>query len=260
MALDSLSYVVSAVFITFIRRPEPPVVPHDEAVHGPRPGMRRDIASGLRYVTGHRWLRSIAATTGTSNLFGNIVTSILVLYLVRERGLGPEAIGLAFSLGSVGVLAAALTTGWITKRVGVGRMLVAMAIGFSVAGLPIAFAPDALIWPAVAVSGFVTGFGSVGWNINQVSLRQAITPPRMQGRMNATMRFIVWGTIPIGTVLGGTLGSLLGLHETIVIGAVGGLVAFLPVTLSSVRHLVTMPEPVDDEGGPGSPEPVAAAR
>jgi MFS family permease len=132
-------------------------------------------------------------------------------------------------------------------------MLVATAIGFSVAGLPIAFAPDELIWWAVAASGFVTGFASVGWNINQVSLRQAITPPRMQGRMNATMRFIVWGTIPVGTILGGTLGSLLGLHATIVIGAVGGLVAFLPVTVSSVRHLATMPEPVEDEGDPASP-------
>jgi predicted MFS family arabinose efflux permease len=70
----------------------------------------------------------------------------------------------------------------------------------------------------------------------------------MQGKMNATMRFIVWGTIPLGAVLGGALGSLIGLHATIVVGAIGALFAFIPVTLSSVRHLVTMPEPVDNEG------------
>jgi MFS family permease len=113
--------------------------------------------------------------------------------------------------------------------------------------LPVAFAPDELIWYAVAVMGLLGGFCGVGWNINQVSLRQAITPPRMQGRMNATMRFIVWGTMPIGAILGGALGSTIGLHPTIVIGAVGGLVAFVPVALSSVRHIVTMPEPVEDD-------------
>ena len=89
-------------------------------------------------------------------------------------------------------------------------------------------------------------FCSTAWNINQVSLRQAITPTRMQGKMNATMRFIVWGT-SCWAILGGALGGIIGLHETIIVGAIGGLLAFIPVTLSSVRHLVTMPEPVDDD-------------
>jgi MFS family permease len=249
MLLDSLSYLLSAIFVFFIRRPEPPVEPHDEVAHGPKPSMRQDIAMGLRYVTGHRWLRSIAATTGTSNFFGNVGGAILILYLVRDRGLGAEAIGFAFSVGSLGVLAGALTTSRITARVGVGRMLVAMAVGFSISGLPVAFAPDALIWWAVAVSGLLAGYCGVGWNINQVSLRQAITPPRMQGKMNATMRFIVWGTMPIGSILGGILGTVIGLHATIIVGAVGGLFAFLPVTLSSVRRIVRMPEPVEDESG-----------
>ena len=248
MVLDAFSYLVSAAFLFLIRRPEPPVEKHDEERHGPKPSMRQEMAAGLRYVTGHRWLRSIAATTGTSNFFGNVGGAILILYLVQERGLGAEAIGFAFSVGSLGVLAGALTTSRITARVGVGRMLIATAFGFSISGLPVAFAPDALIWWAVAISGLLGGYCSVGWNINQVSLRQAITPPRMQGRMNATMRFIVWGTMPIGAILGGALGSLIGLQATIVIGALGGLIAFIPVTLSSVRHIVRMPEPVEDEG------------
>jgi MFS family permease len=252
MLLDSLSYLWSAAFLFWIRRPEPAVEPHDEAAHGPKPSMRQEIAVGLRYVTGHRWLRSIAATTGISNFFSNVLGAILILYLVRERDLGPAAIGIAFSIGSVGVLIAALVTTAATRRLGVGRMLVISAIGFSVSGLPVAFAPEALIFWAVALTGFLGGFFGVAWNINQVSLRQAITPPRMQGKMNATMRFIVWGTMPIGAILGGALGSIIGLYPTIVIGAVGGLVAFIPVTLSSVRHIVTMPEPVDDEPPTGA--------
>jgi MFS family permease len=250
MILDAFSYFVSALFLTWIRRPEPPIVADDVVASGPKPSMRQEISLGLRYVTGHRWLRNIAATTGTSNLFSNVVNAILILYLVDERGLGPEAIGFAFSVASVGFLVGALTTNRLTSRVGVGRMLVAASIGFSVSNLPIAFAPDALIWPALAISGLIGGFCSTAWNINQVSLRQAITPTRMQGKMNATMRFIVWGTIPLGAILGGALGGIIGLHETIIVGAIGGLFAFIPVTLSSVRHIVTMPEPVDDEAAP----------
>ena len=197
-------------------------------------------------MTGHQWLRSIAATTGTSNFFGNIGGAILILFLVRERGLTAEHIGFAFSIGSIGVLIAALITGRLTKRFGVGRMLVAMAFGFSLSGLPVAAAPEDLIFPGLALSSFLGGFCGVAWNINQVSLRQVITPQRMQGKMNATMRFIVWGTMPIGAIIGAALGQMIGLHATIWVGALGGLIAFIPVTLSPVRHLVTMPEPVDE--------------
>jgi MFS family permease len=243
---DAASFVVSALFVFAIRRPEPAIEPHDEAT-GPRPSMRSEIAAGLRYVTGHRWLRSIAATTGTSNFFGNVMGAILILFLVRERGFTAETLGFAFSIGSVGVLVAALTASRICARLGVGRTLVLSALGFGVAGIPVAIAPDSWLFAAVASSGFIGGFFGVAWNINQVSLRQAITPTRMQGKMNATMRFIVWGTIPLGQIVGGFLASIIGLHNTIWIGALGGLIAFLPVALSSVRELKTMPEPVEDD-------------
>ena len=90
-------------------------------------------------------------------------------------------------------------------------------------------------------------FAGAVYNINQVSLRQAITPPRMQGRMNATMRFIVWGTIPIGSILGGFLGGAIGLHDTIWIGAIGGIFAFVPLLFSPVRSLMKMPAPMEEQ-------------
>jgi MFS family permease len=255
--LDAASFVVSALFVFAIRRPEPAIPPHDEAT-GPRPSMRSEIAAGMRYVTGHRWLRSIAATTGTSNFFSNVFGAILILYLIRDHGFTAETIGFAFSIGSVGVLLAALTASWITARVGVGRMLVLTSFGFSIASLPVAFVPDSLLFAAVAFSIFVGGYCGVAWNINQVSLRQAITPTRMQGKMNATMRFIVWGTIPLGSIASGALASAIGLRPTILVGAIGGLLAFLPVALSPVRDIVTMPAPVGD-GEPETGEPEAPA-
>ncbi len=86
-----------------------------------------------------------------------------------------------------------------------------------------------------------------------MSFRQAITPGRMQGRMNATMRFIVWGTIPIGSLLGGALGGIIGLHETLWVAAIGLAIPFLFVLFSPVRGIGTMPAQVDDDAaGPGA--------
>ncbi len=249
LLVDALSFVCSAAFVWWIRRPEPPVPPHDEAAHGPRPSMRAEMAAGLRYVVGHPWLRSIAASTGLSNLFGQIANAIFVLFLVRDRGLTAEQLGLAFSLGSFGVLLGALLAGHLARWLGLGRTLVLAAVGFGLEWLVVAAAPPALTWPAAVASVFAGGFCGVVWNVNQVSLRQAITPPRMQGRMNASMRFIVWGTIPVGAILGGALGSALGLRQAIWVGAIGGLVSFLPVALSPVRSLREMPAAAEDPAG-----------
>ena len=84
----------------------------------------------------------------------------------------------------------------------------------------------------------------MAYNITQVSLRQAITPERLQGRMNAAMRWIVWGTIPLGALAGGAIATAYSLRAALWVGAIGGLFTFLPVLLSSVRSIKEMPEPV----------------
>jgi hypothetical protein len=98
---------------------------------------------------------------------------------------------------------------------------------------------------SIMAGQFVSFIGVVVYNINQVSLRQAIVPLRLQGRMNATMRFLVWGTIPLGALTGGLLGGFLGLRTAIGIAVVGGSLAFLWVLLSPVRSLKTIPEPLE---------------
>ena len=126
---------------------------------------------------------------------------------------------------------------------------------------------------ALLLIGWVAllGLGSVVYNVNQVSLRQAITPERMQGRMNATMRFMVWGTIPIGSFLGGVLGRSIGLRPTLWIGAAGGVLAFLWPLLSPVRRLRVIPGAPAEQipetleaalvaAEEGLPEPGSAAR
>jgi MFS family permease len=251
--LDSVSFVVSALFMFAIRRHEAAPEPTLNAL-GERPSMRSEIIEGLRYVGRQRFLRSIAATTGTSNFFSNVVYSILILYLVRELSFTPEVLGLAFSIGAVGFLLGALIANRVAIRFGVGPTIVGSTLLVGPSALLIAIAPADMAAPFVAASVFVGGLGGAIYNINQVSLRQAITPERMQGRMNATMRFIVWGTIPLGATLGGFLGGVIGLHETIWIGAIGGTFVFLPVLLSPVRSLQRIPEPEPDDEEPAAHE------
>lgn len=242
IVIDSLSFIGSALFVFLIRRQEPPVK-RETADDGTRPpGMRTEIAEGLRYVVRNRYLAPIAACTAISNLFGNIGQAVLLLYVVREIGLTAQVVGIAFSVANLGVLAGALLGGRIAKRIGIGRTIVGSAVLFGPAPVIIAAAPQDNFLPFAIAALFLMGFSAVVYNINQVSLRQAITPERMQGRMNATMRFIVWGAIPVGTMLGGGLGTWFGLREALWVGAIGSLVAFLPPLLSPVWKLEKIPE------------------
>ena len=249
VVLDALSFLGSGVMIWWIRRPEPP--PDRLLADGAsRPGFRAEMAEGLRWVLGSPYLRSIAACTGSSNLFSSITFAVLLVFAVRLMGMTAEGIGLAFSIGSLGALLGAVSANRISGRLGVGRTIVLFA---AIGGPPeiiLALAPLGTAQPVlvglVALLGFFGGLGSVVYNVAQVSFRQAITPTRLQGRMNATMRWIVWGTMPIGGVLGGLLGTFVGVRETVLLGGIGGSLVFLPVLLSPVRGIRTMPKPLDE--------------
>jgi len=260
IAADAISFVASALFVLGIRRHEPAPDRHVDQHGRPRGGMRREVAEGLRYVTGHPYLRSIAASTGWSNLFGTMAFVAYFPYMVRVLGLDAGVIGLIFGLGNVGGLVGALVGTRVARAVGLGWAIIGAMFATGPAILLLAVAPREAPVPFLIASGVVFGASGIIYNINQVSFRQAITPERMQGRMNATMRFIVWGTIPVGTILGGILGTVIGLRETIWIGAVGGMFAFLPLLVGPLRSLRVMPEPVAEaESGSLAPAPLPQA-
>jgi hypothetical protein len=119
-------------------------------------------------------------------------------------------------------------------------------VGESLSWLPVAIAPDALLFVGLTATIAALSFFGMLWNVNAMSLRQAVTPAGMRGRMNASMRFVSWGTIPIGYLVGGFLGGIIGLHNTIWVGAIGSIISFIPVALSPIWQIREMPESAED--------------
>ena len=248
---DALSFVGSALFLFGIRKCEGS--PQGEAAE-PRRRMRVELAEGWHYVFRHPYLKNIAASTATFNFFGGFWNAALLIFAYRVLDLSPAAIGLALSVGNVGALIAAFASGRITQRFGVGPTIIGAAMLGGPMLLLVPFSPHGnaaltVIAPAILIGSFT----NVLYNVTQVSLRQTITPERIQGRMNSVMRFVVWGTIPIGTLLGGALGTWIGVKETLIIGGIGGFLPFLPVLFSPLRRLRDMPEPPDEDVLLGDP-------
>jgi MFS family permease len=170
---------------------------------------------------------------------------------VRELGLTPVEIGIVFGIGNIGAIIGALVADRWARRLGLGPGIAISAFLTTPGLLLIALAPKETPIPFLVASGLLTGFSAVVYNISQVSFRQAITPLPMQGRMNATMRFIVWGTIPIGQILGGAIATVTGQVTTAIwIGAAGSVLAVVPILITPVRTLRTMPTPEDVDGTP----------
>jgi MFS family permease len=245
---DAVSFVSSALFVLGIRKREL-LTPQAEE----RAGMRSELMEGLRYVVHNRLLRPIATCTAARNFFAAVGYAILLVYAVRTLGLSVSLIGVVISCANVGFVIGALTTGWTTKRLGIGPAIVASAaiVGASVILIPAS--PQSFPVPLLVVGLMLYSYGGVVFNITQISLRQAITPDRLQGRMNAVMRFVLWGAIPLGALLGGVLATTIGLRPTLWVSGAGVALSWLPVFFSPVRSLTSVPEtsPLEpaDRGG-----------
>jgi predicted MFS family arabinose efflux permease len=150
-------------------------------------------------------------------------------------------------MGGAGAIVGSLVAHRVQRAIGVGPAIVVPAILFSVSAVAFPLAPQSHPVPVLVAAFLLFGYGGVTYNITQVSLRQAITPERLQGRMNASMRWIVWGTIPLGQIAGGAIGSAWGLRTALWVGAVGSFFTALPVLLSPVRSLKEVPEAVAAE-------------
>lgn len=238
--IDAASFLVSAVSVWLIKKPEPKPAP--VAASG-RTGFWHEMWEGIQVVIHNPTLWKIAGSTATSNLGSNMAFAVELIFMYRYLHLAPGAVGLIFAIGAIGGIVGAAASGAIAKRLGVGvTLLVSILGGGLLMATPLAAQTNAPVFLSVVL--FLTFIIEAPYNITQVSLRQAITADRVQGRMNATMRTIVLGTIPIGSMAGGILGSTVGVVPTIVLG---GFIAMLAAgwILAGPIRIRVQPDPVN---------------
>lgn len=217
---DATSFLVSALLLGRIRAAEPPP-------SVARQGLWREVGVGLRAVADAPLLRALAGSTATFNFFDSFLMAVYVLYLTRELHFGPTAVGAVFAIGGAGGLLGAVLANWITRRTGVGRALAGavLAAGVGELGIALAGGPPLVALAIVATAEATVQAGAAIFGINGMSLRQAATPERLLGRVNATMRLLRGGLIPAGALLGGAVAESAGLRPTVLVAGLGTLLA-----------------------------------
>ncbi|MGW2180628.1 MFS transporter [Streptomyces sp. NPDC001732] len=247
LLVSSVGMAASGLLVFRIRKHERKPEP------GERLRLRRDVGEGLKFVLGHPILRATMAGDAVFNLSLVMYQTMLLVFLKREMGLGSFGIGLVLSGMGCGALLGALVATRLSKLVGQGPV-VWLA--------PLVTCPLTALMPwarpgwsvcAAAVGLAALSLGGVVRFVAQSSFQQALTPDRLLGRMSATVRFVSWGGLPLGGLLGGLSGSALGATATLWLGAGGMTLSFLPNFLSPLRSMRVLPETMralSEESGP----------
>ncbi len=235
---DMLAFLSSTILIFSIRKEEP----------FPEPTRVRSFAAELREganaAFGNPILRRIAASTATLNFGRGIFFAVFLLFMYQQLNLSFELVGFILAIGAVGLVLGAIVAPRIARRLGLGATLALSLIvgGAGLVGVPFAqYGPSI---PTLVVLWILSNVLIPVYNINQISLRQAVTPDRLQGRMNATMRTLAFGTLAAGSFIGGVVGAYLGIILTMMAGALVSALAaiwilFPPVI--SLREIPTQP-------------------
>jgi MFS family permease len=238
MLVDAVSFVFSAVSIGLIRTPERRV----ERVEGPV-GLRRELAEGLTAVARHPLLRPMALASVIGALFGNFYASLYAFYGLNELGLSPFLLGVVISAGGAGGLAAAAIVGPLTRRLGYGPAIVWANVARTILGLLIPLASGPPLVAAVFLfipQLFGDGLDTIA-RIDELTVRQQVTPQRLLGRVNGTLHVLLEGVGPIGALAGAALAEALGIRAAVWIAAAGSFLGVGFLVFSPLRSLRQIP-------------------
>jgi MFS family permease len=242
---DAGSYVVGIGSLLAIRARE--AAPSRPAAI--RPGLRAELAEGLRFVAGNSYLRVIAILGSAFNFFFIFTEALFVLYAVRSLSLRPAVIGIVLSAGAVGGLLGTFLAPRLTRRFGIGPAYSgAVAIGFSsLLLIPAAAGPKWLVVTMFIGGFFLTSAGIGVANVASFSLRQTVTPDRMMGRMAAAMRMLTYGLGALGAFVSGFVATWIGLRGALLLAAAGCALSVLPLLFSPIPRLHAPPQATEDQ-------------
>lgn len=198
--IDALTFAVSALLVWRIRAATPPA---------PRTSLRAGIAEGVRWLAGHRLLRTLSLLSGVANLANFLAMATFVLFAQQVLGVGEIGYGVLLGLMAVGGITGGLLAPRITARLGGRRAVTVTLFATPLAMLAVGLlARDAA---TMAVLAFVTSFGASLWNVAAGSLRQRAVPAALLGRVSSVGLMVTWGAQPLGAYLGGLTATWWGL-------------------------------------------------
>jgi Na+/melibiose symporter-like transporter len=240
IALDAVSYAISALCFSLIHTPE--LLPIERIANPDQSQsallkVKNDIIDGLHFLLRHKLLRIMLVFGILANVSGGITYAILVLFVTRELGLNAVQFGIVMSAAGPGSIIGALISVRLVKRFGVAPT---MLVGIIMSSLSSFVFPllngSALIVMGVMMSAeFIFGVGSTLWGVNVMSMRQMVTPSELLGRVTASMRTLIIGALPIGAIVGGWLGEWVGLRAALGVGA--GIAVVMCVVALSNREM-----------------------
>lgn len=235
--VNAATFLVSLLCLGGIRHREPRVT----ATERPRETLVSEVREGLRLIVGDPWFRAFALFGGASNLALMGYQAIQVVFLVRTVGLSPGVVGALIAATSAGGVAGAFVARRVAVRIGTARATLLFEIGIPVLGLLMPLAVSGVGVLFFVVGGFSVAVGAVAGNVLKASFQQQYCPPHLLGRLIASTAFLSYGTIPIGALLGGTLGSVLDVRTALAITAAGIPLAGLLLYFSPIRHSRDLP-------------------
>ncbi|WP_336208326.1 MFS transporter [Nonomuraea sp. LPB2021202275-12-8] len=227
----ALASLGSLIFLSTIRAADRPVAAVEKG------GLFRGIGEGFAFVWRDRLLRPIMMTTAATNLCLSAVLGLSVLFLADVVLLPAGLIGLLLMSGAVGGLIGGLVGGPLFRRYGMARVTwLGMAVS-SPFGLLLPMTEADWRVSFFVITSITLSLGAILYNVGQLSYRQAVAPEHMLGRVNATVRFVVWGTMPIGALLGGVVAQQIGVREALWVFMGGRLISFLPLLFSPLTRM-----------------------
>jgi MFS family permease len=241
LALDAVSFLWSALFLKKIDVPNPPGAPRDSG----------GVASGLRWIRHNPVMRADLLGVATINFFNFVFFALFLLYASRYLHVAPATIGVVLGVAAAGTLVASALTGRIARAIGVGP---AFLIGCFLFPAPLLLVPAArgphwLVIAFLFTAEFISGMGLMLLDILAASISAGLIPPLLRSRVSGAFMVVNYGVRPLGTTVAGVLGSTIGVHNTIWIGAGGALLGMAFLLPSPIRHIHDVPEQAEDAAG-----------
>jgi MFS family permease len=237
LAVDAGSFIWSAVFLGRIDAEEPPGAPREEG----------GVGVGIRWIRDNAIIRAELLGVATLNLFNFMYFALFVLYATRYLHVRPATLGIVMGSAAIGTLGSAYFTGGLARRIGVGPTFILGCFAFPAPLIlvPAAGGPYWLVLVCLFVAELLSGVGLMVLDILAGTISAAVIPPTLRSRVSGAFQFVNYGVRPVGTTLGGVLGTTIGVHTTLWIATTGSLLGLAFLLPSPIRELRDVPEPAE---------------